>query len=47
MTQSQDQELEYIPINEDSMLPELIIRLVAISDPEALDNLLRTSEISA
>lgn len=43
MTQSQDQELEYVPIDEESILPELVIRLVAISDPEVLDSLLAQS----
>jgi len=37
MTESQDQELEYVPINDESILSELVIRLVAISDPDLLD----------
>ena len=40
MNPSEDQELEYVPIDEEASVRELVIRLTAIIEPRVLDMLL-------
>jgi len=37
MNPSEDQELEYVPIDEEASITQLVIRLTAIIEPPVLD----------